>query len=115
MGYLNFKYRFIRAASVSAIVWTASPVWPHAPEYHAPSEPEEVSTPTQGNPTSEPDTTSETTTCTTEATCSTDREPSPAEKISASSLPTGEFVLLLLAAAPSILVGFKQRWQQQNK
>lgn len=118
----SIQYRSLLAASTIAIVWTA-PVWAHAPEYHAPSEQEEVSSPAPRlNPTpestpnsSESETNSQTKICTAEETCSTDLQTSPAEKKSASSLPTDEFVLLLLAIGPFVMVSFKQRWQHNHK
>jgi hypothetical protein len=115
MGYLNFNDRSILAARVSAIVCTASPVWAHAPEYHAPSAAQEASTSTDSQPTPESETTSETTTCTTKETCGTDPEPNSAEKKSAYRWPIGEFVLVLLAAGPFIMVEFKQRWQHHHQ
>lgn len=127
MAYVNFNhfnYRFILATSISAIVWTAPPVWAHAPEYHVPSEqsePEEASSPATAKPTpdatpnlSEQETTAPTTTCT-EDTCATDLQLSPGEKKSAYRLPTGEFVLLLLAIGPFMMVGIKQRLHHHHK
>jgi len=111
----SIQYRSLLVASSIAILSTVSPVWAHAPEYHAPSAAQEESTSTESQPTPESETTSETKPCTTEATCDTDPETNLTEKKSAYSLPIGEFVLVLLAAGPFIMVEFKQRWQHNHK
>lgn len=101
MPYVNFNYLFIFAASLSAIVSTASPVWAHAPEYHVPSEqlePEEASPPATAQPTSEP--------------TPNFSEQETLIETSTFTLPppkTGEFVLGLLAIGPFMMVAIKQQ------